>query len=71
MPRFSQHDFTVEGLSALILHHPDAARPCAGSLGFSRPGSAGSPKRFPCPAPGPAADNALSALRPAAGDALC
>ena len=43
VPRFSQHDFTVEGLSALILHHAGSARTCAGSLGFSGPGSAGSP----------------------------
>jgi hypothetical protein len=43
VPRFSQHDFTVEGMSALILHRTDSARTCAGSLGFSRPGSAGSP----------------------------
>jgi hypothetical protein len=37
MPRFSQHDFIVEGLSALILHHADSARTCAGSLGVSDP----------------------------------
>ena len=35
MTRFSQHDFTVEGLSALILHHANSARTCAGSLALA------------------------------------